>query len=81
MDASSSVPTSTPTNHRYRSATPWPIRVFVVVAILFGIWVDVSNADWKANPRAAHHEQTALLGLNGDHSRTADVVRAFASRR
>ncbi len=81
MDASPFAPTSTRPNYRHRSETPWPIRVFLIAAILFGIWVDVSNADSNADTHAARHDQTTLLGLNGDHSRTADVVRALASRR
>jgi hypothetical protein len=70
--------------YRRRRATPWPIRVFLVVAILFGIWVDVSTADSNADDQdqaAANPDQTPLLGLSGMHSLAADIVRTLASRR
>jgi len=67
--------------HQRRRATPWPIRMFVVVAIVFGIWVDISTVDSNSTDQAASPTQTPLLGLTGEHSRVADVVRALASRR
>ena len=76
--------TTLPTPHIYRPrrATPWPIRLFVVVAILFGIWVDVSTADSSTDSQAASApRQTPLLGLSSEHSLAADIVRTLASRR
>jgi hypothetical protein len=71
-----------PRINRRRRATPWPIRVFLIVAILFGIWVDVSNSDSNADPQtAANPTQTPLLGLSSVHSLAADIVRTLASRR
>ncbi len=67
--------------HR-RRPTPWPIRIFVVVAILFGIWVDVSTSDTIADAKpTADPTQTPLLGLSDEHSFTANLVRTLASRR
>ena len=72
-----------PISHvRRRRPTPWPIRIFVVVAVMFGIWVDVSTPDSIADVQpAANPTQTPLLGLTDEHSFTANLVRTLASRR
>ena len=67
---------------RQRRPTPWPIRIFVVVAILFGIWVDVSTPDSiDGGQPTADRTQTPLLGLTDEHSFVANLVRTLASRR
>ncbi len=67
---------------RQRRPTPWPIRIFVVVAILFGVWVDVSTPDSIDDPHpAANPKETRLIGLNDQHSFFANLVRTLASRR
>jgi len=78
---------SLPTPRFYRKRpTPWPVRIFLVVAIVFGIWVDISTADLATNDSgtddqtAATQPQPQLLGLNGDHSTIANVVRSLAAR-
>ena len=76
--------TTHPPQRIYRKRpTPWPIRVFLVVAILFGIWADVSS-DFSAsadNSGANPASKTPLLGLADDHSYLADLVRTLAARR
>lgn len=67
---------------RQRRPTPWPIRIFVVAAILFGVWVDVSTPDSIDDPHpAANPKQTQLIGLTDQHSFFANLVRTLASRR
>ena len=77
MNASHTAP------HTYsRPATPWPIRIILIVSILFGIWVDASTADSNSNGQvAADPTQTALLGLNDEHSVATHIVRTLAARR
>ncbi len=68
-----------PTSRFYRKRpTPWPVRVVLVVAIVFGIWVDLSR-DFGTDGDAP--AQPSLLGLDGDHSFMAGVVRSLAARR
>ena len=67
---------------RRRRPTPWPIRIFVVIATLFGIWVDVSTPDSiEGGQPTADRTQTPLLGLTDEPSFTANLVRTLASRR
>ena len=67
---------------RQRRPTPWPIRIFVVTAILFGVWVDVSTPDSIDDPHpAANPKQIQLIGLTDQHSFFANLVRTLASRR
>ena len=67
---------------RQRRPTPWPIRIFVGAAILFGVWVDVSTPDSIDDPQpAANPKQTQLIGLTDQHSFFANLVRTLASRR
>ena len=68
-----------------KRATPWPVRIFLVVAILFGIWVDLSDADFglrTPDGDAASNSPTRppLLGLSDEHSFAANVVRSLAAR-
>jgi len=73
---------SLPTPRFYRKRpTPWPVRIFLVVAIVFGVWVDISTAD-RATTDTGSDEQAAppLIGLDGDHSTIANVVRSLAAR-
>jgi hypothetical protein len=76
--------TSIPTSRFYRKRpTPWPVRIFLIVAIVFGIWVDISTADLaKTDPGTDDQPATPtqLIGLNGDHSTLANVVRSLAAR-
>jgi hypothetical protein len=77
---------SLPTHRFYRKRpAPWPVRIFLVVAIVFGIWVDVSTADLATNDSGADdtavaQTQPPLIGLTGDHSTVANVVRSLAAR-
>ena len=78
---------SIPTHRFYRKRpTPWPVRIFLIVAIVFGIWVDISTADLATtdpgtdDQTAANSTQPPLLGLDGDHSTIANVVRSLAAR-
>jgi hypothetical protein len=78
---------SIPTHRFYRKRpTPWPVRIFLVVAIAFGIWVDVSTADLGTTDSgtddhiAANPTQTPLLGLHDEHSTIANIVRSLAAR-
>ena len=78
---------SIPTQRFYRKRpTPWPVRIFLVAAIVFGIWVDVSTADLgtidsgTGGQVAADPAQTPLLGLADDHSTMANIVRSLAAR-
>lgn len=67
---------------RRRSATPWPVRLLLVAAILFGIWVDIStDAANGDNQTMANPTRTTLLGLPDSNSLATDVVRTLASRR
>ena len=68
-----------PRLYRQRRPTPWPIRIFLVVAIAFGIWVDVSTSDSNGDS-AADPGQTPLIGLTGEHSAAATIVRTLAAR-
>jgi hypothetical protein len=67
-----------PHGFRHRT-TPWPIRTLLIVSILFGIWVDLSNAVSDANPTDATN--TPLIGLFAGHSTVTDIVRTLASRQ
>jgi hypothetical protein len=69
----------TPRMYRRRRPTPWPIRIFLIVAIAFGIWVDVSTPDSNGNS-ATDPSQTPLIGLTGEHSVAANIVRTLATR-
>jgi len=78
---------SIPTHRFYRKRpTPWPVRIFLIVAIVFGIWVDISTADLATTDpgtgdrASATQAQPALIGLDGDHSTVANVVRSLAAR-
>jgi hypothetical protein len=77
---------SVPTQRFYRKRpTPWPVRIFLVVAIVFGIWVDISTADRQttasnADDVAASPAQTPLLGLDDRHSKIENIVRSLAAR-
>jgi len=78
---------SIPTHRFYRKRpTPWPVRIFLIVAIVFGIWVDVSTAglakpDATADDAlAANPAQTPLLGLDDQHSKIENIVRSLAAR-
>jgi hypothetical protein len=75
---------SIPTHRFYRKRpTPWPVRIFLVVAIVFGIWVDISTADRGAADSvdtAANPSQTPLLGLDDQHSKIENIVRSLAAR-
>lgn len=64
---------------RSRRPTPWPIRIFLAVAIAFGIWVDLSTSDSNRDS-AADPSQTPLIGLTGEHSVAANIVRTLAAR-
>ncbi len=67
---------------RRRRPTPWPIRIFVAIAILFGIWVDVSTPGSIADTQpTVDPTKTPLLGLTDEPSFTANLVRTLASRR
>jgi len=68
-----------PRLYRQRRPTPWPIRIFLVVSIAFGIWVDLSTADSNGDS-ANDPGQTPLIGLNGEHSAAANIVRTLAAR-
>jgi len=68
-----------PRLYRQRRPTPWPIRIFLVVAIAFGIWVDVSSSD-SNDDSATDPSQTPLIGLTGEHSVAATIVRTLAAR-
>ena len=80
---------SIPTQRFYRKRpTPWPVRIFLIVAIAFGIWVDVSTADLGTadsasasdDTAAANPAQTPLLGLDDQHSKIENIVRSLAAR-
>jgi hypothetical protein len=67
---------------RQRRRTPWPIRIFVVAAILFGVWVDVSTSDSiEGSQPTVSPKQTRLIGLNDPNSFFENLVRTLASRR
>lgn len=68
---------------RSRRPTPWPIRIFLVIAIAFGVWVDLStdlNSAGANGDSAADPAQTPLIGLTGEHSVAANIVRTLAAR-
>ena len=69
--------------HIYRRRpTPWPIRLFMVIAVLFGIWVDVNDADSSNNTSTtAHRTQLPAQHHTGDHTVADDIIRTLASRR
>ena len=72
--------TTQPEPRFYRKRpTPWPIRIFLVVAILFGIWADVSR-DFATHDDGSSAAQTPLLGLAGDDSHVASLIRTLATR-
>ena len=67
---------------RTRRPTPWPIRIFVVAAILFGVWVDVSTPDSIDDSHTiTNPKQTRLIGLSDQDSFFTNLVRTLASRR
>jgi hypothetical protein len=67
---------------RQRRRTPWPIRIFVVAAILFGVWVDVSTPDSiEGSQPTDNPKQIRLIGLNDQNSFFENLVRTLASRR
>ncbi len=68
-----------PRFYRQRRPTPWPIRIFLVVAIAFGIWVDVSTSD-SSGDGSADPNQPSLIGLTGESSAAANIVRSLAAR-
>lgn len=74
---------SIPTQRFYRKRpTPWPVRIFLIVAIAFGIWVDVSTADRGTtdDPSTLNPAQTPLIGLDDQHSKIENIVRSLAAR-
>ena len=79
MNTISTASQSTARSH-HRSATPWAVRVLLVVSILFGIWVDVSNVGSTAS-NDADRNQVHLLGLTTEHSTVGAIVKTLASRR
>ena len=68
------------THSHPRSATPWAVRLLLVVSILFGIWVDVSNVG-STPSNTADRNQSHLLGLTNEHSTVGAIVKTLASRR
>ena len=71
---------SAPHIYRRRS-TPWPVRIFLVIAVLFGIWVDVNEPDWNTQTVTAARVQTSVHGGAGQHSVVDNIIRTLASRR
>ena len=73
---------SLPAPHIYRRRpTPWPIRIFLVIAMLFGIWVDVNEPDWSTETSTAERMQTQVHGRAGEHSVVNNLIQTLASRR
>ncbi|MCX7064037.1 MAG: hypothetical protein NT024_05600 [Proteobacteria bacterium] len=73
---------SLPAPHIYRRRpTPWPIRIFLVIAVLFGIWVDVNEPDWSTKTSTAERMQTQVHGSAGEHSVVNSLIQTLASRR
>jgi len=73
---------SFPAPHIYRRRpTPWPVRIILVIAVLFGMWVDVSEPDLNTKTSTAERIQTAAPGRAGEHSVVDNIIRTLASRR
>ena len=73
---------SFPAPHIYRRRpAPWPVRIFLVIAVLFGIWVDVSEPDWNTKTSTADRIQTPVQGRVSEHSVVDNIIRTLASRR
>ena len=73
---------SFPAPHIYRRRpAPWPVRIFLVIAVLFGIGVDVSDPDWTRKTSTADRIQTPAQGPAGEHSVVDNIIRTLASRR
>ena len=79
MNTVSAASQSTACGH-HSGATPWAVRVLLVVSIVFGIWVDVSNVGAAASNNA-DRDQIHLLGLTNERSTVGAIVKTLASRR
>jgi hypothetical protein len=73
---------SLPAPHIYRRRpTPWPVRVLLVTAVLFGIWVDINEPDWSTKTSTAERIQASVQGRSGEHSVVDNIMHTLASRR